>query len=105
MTPTEPEGRLVAEFLAFFGEDEGRNASGYTLEQILAWDNDDWELQHDFIQWLFATNERSQHLQPRRPSSRCSDHRHIPGGCDAGAPASQGVRPLAGVLWHRPIRR
>ena len=31
MTPTEPEGRLVAEFLAFSGEDEGRNASGYTL--------------------------------------------------------------------------
>jgi Opioid growth factor receptor (OGFr) conserved region len=59
MTSPESPSRLTAEFLAFYGEDEGRNGSGYTLEQILAWDNEDWEHQHDFVQWLFATDEPS----------------------------------------------
>ncbi len=59
MTPTESPGHLCQEFLAFYGEDEGRNASGYTLEQVLGWPDEDWELQHDFIQWLFATDEPS----------------------------------------------
>lgn len=59
MTPTEQPGHLCPELLAFYGEDEGRNCSGYTLEQILNWDNDDWEGQHDFIQWLFPTDEPS----------------------------------------------
>src|SRR5262249_5115577 len=40
-------------------DDEGTNSSGYTLEQVLEWDDEDWELQHDFIQWLFATDEQS----------------------------------------------
>ena len=45
--------------LAFYGDDEGPNSSGYTLEQVLGWPDEDWELQHDFIQWLFATDEPS----------------------------------------------
>lgn len=59
MTPTEQPGHLCPELLAFYGDDEGPNCSGYTLEQILAWDNDDWEEQHDFIQILFPTDEPS----------------------------------------------
>lgn len=59
MTPGQPAGRLTAELLAFYGDDEGRTASGYTLEQVLAWPDEDWELQHDFIQWLFATDQES----------------------------------------------
>jgi hypothetical protein len=59
MTPTEQPGHLCPELLAFYGEDEGTNSSGYTLEQVLGWPDEDWELQHDFIQWLFATDEPS----------------------------------------------
>jgi hypothetical protein len=58
MDPTERPGHLCPELLAFYGDD-GVNSSGYTLEQVLGWDDEDWELQHDFIQWLFATDESS----------------------------------------------
>jgi hypothetical protein len=61
MAPTERPGHSCAELLAFYGDEEGRTASGYTLEQVLGWDDEDWELQHDFIQWLFATNEPSMY--------------------------------------------
>ncbi|MFO0799446.1 MAG: opioid growth factor receptor-related protein [Gemmataceae bacterium] len=59
MTPTERPGHLCPELLAFYGDDEGRTASGYTLEQILDWPDEDFEVQHDFVQWLFATDEPS----------------------------------------------
>src|SRR5262245_66573677 len=65
MDPTERPGHLCRELLAFYG-DEGVNSSGYTLEQVLAWDDEDWELQHDFIQCLFATDEPSM-LNPDAP--------------------------------------
>ena len=58
MTPTERPGHLCPELLAFYGDDEGRTASGYTLEQILDWPDEDFEVQHDFVQWLFATDDR-----------------------------------------------
>lgn len=58
MDPTEPPGHLCPELLAFYG-DEGRSGSGYTLEQILDWPDEDWEEVHDFVQWLFATEEPS----------------------------------------------
>jgi hypothetical protein len=59
MTPTERPGHLCRELLAFYGDEEGRTPSGYTLEQVLGWDDEDFEVQHDFIQWLFATDEPS----------------------------------------------
>jgi len=59
MEQTERPGHLCPELLAFYGDEEGPNSSGYTLEQVLGWPNEDWELQHDFIQWLFATDEPS----------------------------------------------
>jgi hypothetical protein len=59
MPTTERPGHLCPDLLAFYGDDEGPNSSGYTLAQILDWPDDDWELQHDFIQWLFATDEPS----------------------------------------------
>lgn len=58
MTPTERPGHLCPELLAFYGDD-GPNTSGYTLDAILNWPGEDWELQHDFIQWLFPTDEPS----------------------------------------------
>lgn len=59
MDPTERPGHLCPELLAFYGDDEGTNSSGYTLELVMGWPDEDWELQHDFIQWLFATDEPS----------------------------------------------
>lgn len=59
MTSNERQGHLCPELLAFYGEDEGTNSSGYTLQQILDWPDEDWEEQHDFVQWLFATDEPS----------------------------------------------
>ncbi|MFO0847600.1 MAG: opioid growth factor receptor-related protein [Gemmataceae bacterium] len=61
MDPTERSGHLCPELLAFYGDDEGTNSSGYTLDAILNWPDEDWELQHDFIQWLFATDEPSMY--------------------------------------------
>ncbi|VTS05461.1 opioid growth factor receptor-related protein [Tuwongella immobilis] len=60
MTVPDQPGAFAEMWLAFYGEAGGPNASGYSLEQILAWSNDDWEFQHDFIQWLFPTNEPSR---------------------------------------------
>lgn len=59
MTPAERPGHLCRELLAFYGDEEGSNSSGYTLEQVLGWDDEDWEEGHDFVQWLFATDEPS----------------------------------------------
>ena len=37
----------------------GNNSSGYSLEKILLWDDDSWENEHDFIQWLFPIDTPS----------------------------------------------
>lgn len=47
--------------LAFYGEDDGPAANGYTREQLLGWSDDDWEHEHDFIQWLFPTDTPSMY--------------------------------------------
>lgn len=60
MEQTKRPGHLCRELLAFYGDDEGTNSSGYTLEQVLEWDDADFEMQHDFVQWLFPTDEPSQ---------------------------------------------
>lgn len=59
MTPAERPGHLCPELLAFYGDEEGPNSSGYTLEQVLGWPDEDWEEQHDFIQFLFPNDEPS----------------------------------------------
>ncbi|MEO2087970.1 MAG: opioid growth factor receptor-related protein [Gemmataceae bacterium] len=61
MDPTERPGHLCPELLAFYGDEEGPNSSGYTLEQVLGWHDEDWEHQHDFIQFLFPTDEPSMY--------------------------------------------
>ena len=54
-------GRLTAEWLAFYGDDGGRTPSGYTLRQVLEWPDGEWEDRHDFIQWVFPTDEPSMY--------------------------------------------
>jgi hypothetical protein len=50
---------LCQELLAFFDDEEGRSGSGYRLEQILDWPDEDWEESCDFVQWLFPSDEPS----------------------------------------------
>jgi hypothetical protein len=38
----------------------GTDAEGRTLEEILAWNDDELEAVHDFVQWLFPLPEPSQ---------------------------------------------
>src|SRR5262245_41132324 len=43
--------------IAFFSG--GPDDRGRTLGQILAWEDDDLEVTHDYIQWVFPTPARS----------------------------------------------
>lgn len=45
--------------LVAFYRDGGRDDEGRTLDEILAWPDEELEAVHDFIQWLFPLPERS----------------------------------------------
>jgi hypothetical protein len=45
--------------LVSFYRGEEFDAAGRRIGDIWAWDDDDWEAVHDFIQWLFPTVTRS----------------------------------------------
>lgn len=59
-------GRMCGELLAFYGEEDGPAGNGYTREKVLDWSDADWEHEHDFIQWLFPTDQVSQ-FNPEAP--------------------------------------
>lgn len=46
--------------LISFYNGTGKDFDGRTLDEILAWDNEKWELDHSFIQWLFPLPETSR---------------------------------------------
>jgi len=48
--------RALVEFYAGRGKDH----AGRTLDEILAWKDDNLEYTHDYIQWLFPNREPSQ---------------------------------------------
>jgi hypothetical protein len=52
--------------LLHFYRGKSTDAEGRSLEEILAWDDDDLEAVHDFIQWLFPLPEASQ-FNPNAP--------------------------------------
>lgn len=49
----------MSELIEFY-RGNGTDNTGRTLEQILAYGDDDMELVHDFIQWLFPLREASR---------------------------------------------
>jgi hypothetical protein len=53
-SPVTASIRLIA-----FYRDGARDDAGRTLDEILAWPDDELEAVHDFIQWLFPLPERS----------------------------------------------
>lgn len=49
------------------------NRSGHLLKDILEkWDDEDWERGHDFIQWVFPTDEESK-FHPDAPIMTCQE--------------------------------
>ena len=54
-----------------FYRDEA-NPSGYTWTEVMSWSDDDLERVHDFIQWLFPTDERSR-FNPDAPVLEAGD--------------------------------
>jgi hypothetical protein len=50
----------MSHLLAFYRGDSP-DTEGRTLDEILAWSDDDFEEVHDFIQWLFPLVESSQY--------------------------------------------
>jgi hypothetical protein len=42
-----------------FYRGERANNAGHTLEEILTWSNGALEMDHDWVQWVFGSNERS----------------------------------------------
>lgn len=49
----------MSAILDFYLDDEGTTSDGYTLEQIRGWGDDDYELEKNYVQWLFPTPEES----------------------------------------------
>ena len=45
--------------LDFYLEDEGKTSDGYTLEQVWQWSDNDYELEKNYVQWLFPTPKES----------------------------------------------
>lgn len=54
-------GYRAQQLLAFYGEEDGIASNGYSREQLLAWSDEDWEQEHDFIQWLFPLKDASNY--------------------------------------------
>ena len=49
--------RKVIEFL----RKKGTTDHGYQFDKVIGWTNEEWEMTHDFIQWLFPINETSMY--------------------------------------------
>ena len=60
----------MSEIIKFYRDEPNR--SGYTWSYVLAWSDDDLEAIHDFIQWLFPTDERSR-FNPDAPVLSAAD--------------------------------
>ncbi|CAE7791797.1 DEK1 [Symbiodinium sp. CCMP2456] len=61
-----PADRPSPETLLAFLRGFGPGPEGKDIEDILAWTLDDWENRHNYIQWLFPTDEESEY-HPEAP--------------------------------------
>ena len=50
----------VAEQLVGFYRGTGPDTAGRTINEVWAFDHDQLERQHDYIQWLFPTDQPSE---------------------------------------------
>lgn len=65
-SPNTAAERPPPEALLAFLRGVGSGPENFDLEQILRWDFDRWENQHNYIQWLFPTDEESEY-HPEAP--------------------------------------
>lgn len=54
----------MSELIKFYRDEP--NHSGYTWSYVMSWDDRDWDLIHDFVQWVFPTDEASE-FNPEAP--------------------------------------
>lgn len=54
----------MSELLRFYRDQP--NPSGYTYSQVMEWPDQEWDAAHDFVQWLFPTDEGSR-FNPKAP--------------------------------------
>jgi Opioid growth factor receptor (OGFr) conserved region len=54
-----PEPQQLNNSIVSFYRGEAPNISGYTIQEIWAWDVERLECVHDYIQWLFSLSDRS----------------------------------------------
>jgi hypothetical protein len=73
----------------------GPNGEGYFLDQILGWSNDDWELDHSFIQWVFPTLSLSLY-NPEAPVLTVEEIRIIR--------ANPYIQDTLGLIYQRWLR-
>lgn len=71
------------------------NGEGYFLDQILGWSNDEWDFQHNFIQWVFPTTEPSN-FNPDAPVLTPDEITIIK--------ADPNIQGVLGVIFHRWLR-
>ena len=99
--------------LVRFYRGDAPDARGRTLDDILAWDDEQLEAVHDYIQWLFPLDEPSR-FNPDAPLLTPADRVAFLQPPLAGEPAPR-ARPHADLLRlrarslrrrsaHRPIR-
>ncbi len=60
----------MSEIIKFYRDEP--NLSGYIWKDVVRWSDDDLEAIHDFIQWLFPTDERSR-FNPDAPVLSAAD--------------------------------
>jgi hypothetical protein len=60
----------MSDIIKFYSDEP--NPSGYTWTYVMSWSDDDLETIHDFIQWLFPTDERSR-FNPDAPVLDAND--------------------------------
>jgi hypothetical protein len=74
---------------------DGQGPSGYYLHDVLRYSNDEFELQHDFIQWVFPTDQPSN-FNPDAPVLTPDEIKIIR--------ADPHLRGVMGVIYHRWLR-
>lgn len=62
---------MPSQLISFY-EGGGRDSEGRTIDEILAWDDEQLEYCHDYIQWLFPT-DRPSAFNPDAPIVTLAD--------------------------------
>lgn len=87
-----------------FLQGTGKSSSGYTLKQILLWDDDSWENEHDFIQWIFP-NDKASNFNPDCPVLDAKTINLMKMDPKSKTRRIKGVRTISWILRLKPWRK